>query len=263
MKQVDCSDVRDTFRAGSLPDGPHCAELFAEDARLGRALAGDPGAPLPADELWKTIEGAVASETGARAWLRSRPTGLRMTLVIAVALAVIGLGASRLRSDWAVYPKAVGAMWLALYAVSLLACVWLVLAPLGRPRPPGAARYALGLAAACLPVAYALGLFEPVASATGSEQGRELVRHALGCFAYGSLLALPFLGLTLTVERRDRLSLGAVLLVAAAAGLVANTALLLHCPLDDSKHLLLGHATIGGAVFALLAAASRLVLKRR
>ena len=88
------------------------------------------------------------------------------------------------------------------------------------------------------------------------------MRHATGCFLFGSLLALPFLGLAWALERSDRLPASVLLFAGAASGLVANAALLLHCPLNDRCHLFLGHATIGLALTVALALASRGLARR-
>lgn len=273
MKRVDCADIRDAFQAGAIPAGPEveehvehcarCAELFGEEARVGCALADDATATAPSEELWIGFERTLRAEKGARAWLRSRPTYQRTALALTVAALAVGVAAAKPRADWASYPKLSASLWFGLFSVGALGSLWLMLAPLGRPRAPVAIRTGSAIAALGLPASYALGLLEPVAHAAQSEHGRDLVRHAAGCFLYGSLLALPFLGLAWALERSDRLSASALLFAGAASGLVANLALLLRCPINDQHHLLLGHATIGIMLAFGLGIASRLLARSR
>jgi hypothetical protein len=65
MKDVTCALVRDAFRAGRLPvdaavlahvrECPRCTELFADDARLGRALGSTHPAPLAGPDLLRGL----------------------------------------------------------------------------------------------------------------------------------------------------------------------------------------------------------------
>lgn len=272
MKQVDCSDVRDAFRAGTVPVDPEvdahvrgcvrCAELFADEARLGKALATNTGSSMPNEELWTSIEAVIQVETGWRAWLRSRPTGQRLVFVLIAALMAIGLAAFKLRADWAAYPGDSVLAWLSAYSVGVLVSLWLLLAPLGRPRPPLSVLTGLGIVALALPFAYAFGLLAPVVHAADRASADEVLRRAVRCFTFGLAITLPFLAVTWAVERGDRVPPGKVLLAGAAGGLVANLALLLHCPLNDETHLLLGHAPIGVATFLALAVIFRISTRR-
>jgi len=55
------------------------------------------------------------------------------------------------------------------------------------------------------------------------------------------------------LDRGAHAGLGRRLLAAAAAGLAADLALELHCPIDDPGHLLAGHAAVGVALAAACA----------
>jgi hypothetical protein len=251
MTDVDCSRIRDAFRAGRSLDDPasaahvsacsRCAELVADEARLGRAL-GAPPPDVPAQpHLWAAIERDVRAETGVRAWLRSRPTSQR----VALAAGVVVLAALLARREvgggsWA-RPGAEPWLWLASFAVLAAASLAVLLRPLGRSSLSRPAVWAVLASSLALPVAHALSSEE--ASQFGVGSG--VARGALGCFLYGLGLALPFVLLVLLLDRSDRLTARGLVLVAGAGALVANLGLLLHCGLDQQEHLLAGHAPIG------------------
>jgi len=91
---MDCPQIRDAFLNGVAPAEeqvkPHlagcsqCRELFEQGAELGRNLAAQTRVVLPAaaDDFFAEIEGKLARETGPRAWLRSRPSLLRLSFVL-------------------------------------------------------------------------------------------------------------------------------------------------------------------------------------
>ena len=261
MKNVDCATLRDEFRAGGIPSGPeveahlvdcaHCTELFDEDARVGRSLANGDAAPnADAALLWSGLEQRMASETGLRAWLRSRSSRLRLWLALSAAAVLIAVGALRLRTDWNIYPRERLLGSLALLVLAAVLCVAPALASLGRPRL--ARRLAVAVAVVGLGLPFVIGALP--APVTRAALHDDPWRSALACTAFGLALAIPFLGLLWSIERSDRISMTQLLLATAAGGLVANAALLLHCPIAHPGHLLLGHAGVG-IVLTLLAAA--------
>ncbi len=270
-RPVGCSEIRDAFRAGHLPEGPEvsdhvadcesCSELFADEAQLGRALASNEPVPAPEKELWASLERSLTAEVGPRAWLRSRPTRVRGGLLVAAGALGVASAAAKLRPDFATYPALSLATWLALFSLAALAMVRLLLPSPGRPAVADAAKGVALLVALVLPALYALGLMEPVASAVGHDPS--FLRHAFGCFSYGAMLSLPVLIVAWSVERHERLPLGNALLAGGLAGLVANLALLFHCPMNERSHLVLGHATIGFVVAIAVAMLSRAGVPRR
>jgi hypothetical protein len=125
--------------------------------------------------------------------------------------------------------------------------LWVLVAPLGRPRSARTREVLVGLTLA-LPLAYALA-----SSSTPETSNSELgfAQQALGCFVYGSVLALPFIVVVWTLDRSDQRALVLLTGMAGVAGLVANGALALHCPNTEPLHLAVGHATIGSALAAI------------
>jgi hypothetical protein len=253
---MDCTSIRDTLLAGSALAGPGveahvrdcaaCAELLRNQGRLGRALSGAEAPATANPELWKSLEGALAAETGPRAWFRSRATPVRLLLVVFVATVAVFLGGQP--ADETVKPVEAMLGWLVGFALAALACLWVLVAPLGRPRPSPVVHLLLVGAALALPLVYA---------AFGSSASRapgSFAEQAVGCFVYGTILALPFLGVVWLFERSDRPWLTRLVGVGAVGGLVANAALALHCPNTEVGHLVLGHAMVG----ALLAGAGAL-----
>jgi hypothetical protein len=265
MRSVDCAVVRDAFRAGRLPDEPsalahvrdcpRCTELLADDARLGRALASGHATAEPSPELWAAVERRLVKETGARAWLRSRSTALRVALSTAVGALIVVLAH---RGDHVGLAERSGlepTVWIFGFAGLALAAVAWGLRPLGRARS-AASRAVLLSGAAALPVLYSLTTAEVASS------GTSLVRGAVGCFAMGLALAVPFVVVLWLADRADRLATANITLFAAAGGLLANLGLALHCPSNEQAHLLLGHAPVALGV-ALTLVAARALLPRR
>jgi hypothetical protein len=270
MKSVDCTSLRDALRAGDLPEGPAerahveacpaCSQLFADGARLGRALGEDAAAAAPAPELWARTESRIRSETGVRAWLRSRPTWRRTLLALGAGALTVKLVVGRHAHGGLAAGDAGAWLWLVLFTAVVATGVVVLLRPLGRAASPPAVRVGLAVAALLLPVLYALA---PHAMADGGHAlaGGELARRTLACLLLGFGLGLPFLGIVWALDRADRLSLPAVLLLAGASGLLASLGLSLHCPLDGRAHLLFGHAPVAVAL-ALAVLVARAVARR-
>ncbi len=251
---MDCPDIRDAFMKGEVPADadvaahlkgcPQCSELFARDAELGRSLGTEGTVNMPfEDELFARLEDEVAQENGPRAWLRSRPTGLRFAVVAVSVLAAIGLGGfARLRADFSEYPMARLLLLLGVYAIAiLLAFAKELYLSIRRGSLADHAGLLVG----------ALGLPFLIAFAPATETSRHTGSGgALGCFGYGALLTLPTAALLWAFDRDDQPSLRTVCLSAVALGLSANFVLELHCPSGNASHLLLGHASIGVAWLA-------------
>jgi hypothetical protein len=259
---MDCPQIRDAFLNGVAPPEeqvkphlagcPQCRELFEHGAELGRNLAAQTSTALPlADDFLAELEQNLTRETGPRAWLRSRPSRLRLSLVLLpLLLLLIAGGLLKQRSDFAHYP------WL---RVVLLLCVYflaIVLAfgkELSEAPRRDALRDYLGL------LAFALGVPILAAFAPATEVSRQAgAGGALACFGYGALLTLPIAGLLWAFDRDDRLSMRTVCLSAAGLGLSANLLLELHCGNGNAVHVLLGHASLGVAWLAAWAVSSRL-----
>lgn len=252
MSDVRCEDVRDALVAGRKPTDAElvehargceqCATLLANEAALGRSLAtAGSGGELDA-ALWGELERELGAETGAHAWLRSRPTPVRLGLALGGVALVTALGLRHLRPHWDTLSKPVLGAWLVAFAgVAALALrVALPALDVAAPR-----RRAVLAAAFGLPVVYA-------ALGAASFGGPPLVAApffgaALSCFVYGTLLSLPLVALVWLLDRGAG-SRSRVLAGAAACGLAANAALLLHCPATDPAHLLAGHGAIGVAL---------------
>jgi hypothetical protein len=253
---MDCSQIRDALLAGSNPEGPGvsahlrdceaCEELLRDEGALGRALT-QSETPAPTDDaLFASLERAVRAETGPRAWLRSRATPVRLAVAALAATGVVVFGGLAVRDT----SHSVSGAWLVAFALSALACLRLLVAPLGRPRRAPGARAALVALALALPLGYAALSLAPPSPSTGSA-AIGFAEQAFACFSYGTFLALPFLAVLFAIERSDRPWLVLLAGFGAVAGLVANTALALHCPNTEPAHLALGHATIGTSLAAL------------
>ncbi len=200
------------------------------------------------DALFAALQQQIAAERGARAWLRARPTWLRLTLALLVAaLMPTAVGLWWARPNLSLYPTARLAIELAILGTLATVAVLLALRPLHRPPLRAAVRLALvGIAAGAAIVLAALP--EPSGLA-GSFPTGEFAHHALGCLGMGLAMAIPVL---LVIRALDRGPLvGVTALV--AGGLVSDIILGLHCPIASPAHLLAGHASVV-AVSALVAA---------
>jgi hypothetical protein len=248
VSRARCEDVRDALLAGRAlepellehaEECAQCAELLENEAALGRSLAtaGSDGALDAA--LWGELERELGEETGARAWLRSRPTRLRTALAFGGVLVVAALGLRHLRANWDALSTPVLAAWLLAF-VGAAALALRVALPVWDGQD--AHKQRLLAAAFGLPLVY--GCVGALSFGGAPFVATPFFRSALSCFLYGSLLSLPLVALVWLLDRgagsRSRLFAGA-----AACGLAANAALLLHCPATDPAHLLAGHGTIG------------------
>lgn len=202
----------------------------------------DPPTGAPWDELWARVEGSLAEERGLRAWLRSRPTGVRVALVCGVvATLAVAHGVWARRSDWQLPP---GGALLFVAAVVVLAigmCVRVVLAPLSRSFRPFTARASAVLL--LIPVLAAVAPELRFGVADGGPAAASL-GAAAGCFVYGGVLALGVCAALWCVDRGE-LSFVRLVPAVVCAGLAAHLILQIHCANDHPTHLLLGHASIG------------------
>jgi hypothetical protein len=251
---VDCAEIRRDFLTGTVPSGPsvvghlnscpHCAELFVNQAVLGRHLAR--AAPALADDAQRSrvqlasVETAILRERGLRAFLRSRSTRLRWVLSLSVTGLLLLRELARGRVPW----RSLGSSRLlaGVLLVGLLALVTrTALRPLPIERRAARLRWLLALVAWCLPC---LIWFVPEAPGSDEFTGSFALR-SLACFAYGSALAAPSFVLLWALDRGPWVPFRVWALGAGVVALAANLILLLHCPLTNRAHLVAGHFSIG------------------
>jgi len=253
MSRVTCEALRDALRAGTSPADAElvshaasceaCTALLAERASVGRALAAETlesGAPLP----WSGLETLMKEEVGWRAWVRSRPTPVRLAFAYGAFALVGSLGLRRVRPDLELVPGLELGGLLVVFGVTAYQALGPALPVAGRPASrPGILALALAVPALAAFVRTATTLAPAADAAT-------FVHQAWSCFGYGALLTAPLLAVLWLMDRGAG-SPSRVFYSAAVAGLAANAALTLHCPNASSAHLLVGHATIGLALAAV------------
>jgi len=240
-----CEDVTRGLARGELPAGTdqHLVSCETCAARVLRHLEGQEAAALPdAEGLRASLQAELERDTGPLAFVRSRSTAMRIAfgfgagLLLVLFIAVFDGRPDVGRLSWGTLLSA-----LALCA-AYFAMLPEVLRAMHAPARP-ALRSALVLVALGLPLLASLVVASsaPANAASGPP----------GCIAFGAALALLLLG-ALTVLDRDSLrSPSAGLLATAAAGVVANVGLSVHCGDERLSHLLVWHAPVG---FALVAA---------
>lgn len=210
---------------------------------LSRAARED-APPIPPG--WMRLQDELDAEHGLAAWLRSRPSEHRLALVALVA-ALVPLLVWMLtpRVDLEVMPPP--RLWLDVGLMSLSAAVALavLMRPLHRPAPArwiGTVTFALGVGAIAVVCLMPQAHTDHPASLGGV--GDDLAARALGCFSFGSALAIPVLLVLRGFSRSTGRwwSMGAV--TVAVIVLIGSLGVYLHCPLTAPEHLLAGHATI-------------------
>ena len=218
------------------------------------AMAGkrDAPAPPPAAALLNVVGGMQAVRT------RGRFGAFAIVMAVGVIGPLLLLALRPLRRDLAALPPGLllidGALWLAAcaaaLAVALVPARGDVLPSAGR-----ASRLALGIIAG-LVVFYLLHVLdEPGVSAPAPAGAWPLLQSCLRCIG----ILLPIAGIYLiagALMLRRVLPMGAPRIgvaLGAAGGAMGGLALLFHCPIASSAHLVLGH--VGGVALAALAGA--------
>ncbi len=255
-KTLILNDATDQRLDDHLVSCESCAVLAAEGALLAHALHDLPLPAVDTPTMTAAIQHQLAAERGLRARLQRLSTPQRASLLLGVAIAIVALtGLGTPRPDFAMYP--VGRMLPVLGAFTLTGILALVrgLRPLhtsqATPWLVLAAGFVLPFVFAGLPTAHA---GHPAAVLHG-----DFAAKTIACFAFGIVVAASVAKVAHLLDRRRHLDLTALMVIAAASGIVGNLALQLHCPITDPMHLIAGHASVGAVFAAGLAA----VLSRR
>lgn len=218
---------RDRLRSGPLPDGL-LAGLFDEIA--AETVDRRPSLRQRAQELPTRLRivAAVLSVAGL--------TGL-VTVVTGVR-ADIGAGEA---VRFGVAMAAVGALIAALAAVGLRG---------HHQRPLGPAVWALLLVALGAPVV--LAAFPGLWLADGHAAAAMSLGAPPGCFSMGLVNGAVAAFVVWLFQRADRAARWRLMASAVVGGLAAFWSLELHCPSRDVTHMLVGHASVGFVLAALL-----------
>lgn len=255
---MDCVDIREArLRGEPLPAE---AALHVESCPLCSGLhltEVDLREPLGA--LLAGVESEIAREHGPIAWLRSRPTRVRVGLAAAVVLAAALLTiVVTPRTQFAPLPLVRVVLTVSVLSVLLIALVRLGLRPL---QAPPSRRIAVTFAIAVALVVPVLFSVLPTPEAGRVDVPVPGVPPAVAtgvCFVLGALTAALLVLALRILDRGAHGSRISALLAGAAGGLAGNLTLELHCPVTNPAHLLPGHATIGFvfvAAYALIHAA--------
>ena len=216
---------------------------------FGQPPAGPPaGSDLDLDlaGLQQSLDGALSKETGFRAWLRERPTSVRVAFAAAGALVMpLFWLLGSVRPDISVYPAVRMVLDLTLFVLPIAVLLPLVVRPMHRRALPGWVRPVLVVLAvlavlvfASLPIAH----WDHPESRLGI--GDDLAKRATACFSTGVASGLPILIWVWLLSRRGGGPWPFAVLATVLAAMVGALAVFLHCPLTSPVHLTLGHATV-------------------
>lgn len=192
------------------------------------------------DSMFSAAMGCVEEAEGRPGdWFRSRSTMVRRCMAIGAFLTICLVFAIVMPpADWALF----GAPRVLLGVVALTALFGASMVVATRPlQVPELPRWKV-ITLAVLSVAATVVLAVTVAGepAAGHDHG-SFWASVSPCMYMGLLAGIPVYGLARLLDRGTFL---APLLAAAAAGLVGNVALQIHCPMADPLHNLAGHASV-------------------
>lgn len=247
-----CDAVSDRIRAGVQLDAglaTHAAscETCGMLMAFGQPPAGPPAGPdLDLAGLQQSLDGALAEEKGLRAWLRERPTRVRVAFAAVGALVMpLFWLVGAVRPDLSVYPAARLLLDLTLFVLPIAVLLPLVVRPMHRRALPGWVRPALVVVAV---IAVLVFVSLPIAHWDHPESrlgiGDDLAKRATACFTTGFVSGLPILIWVWLLSRRGGGPWPFAVLATVLAGMVGVLAVFLHCPLTSPVHLTLGHATV-------------------
>jgi hypothetical protein len=252
---IDCAHVHAAVRRGESLDGsdiadhvatcPACAVLVAEPIvahGLDATSVGDQG-DLAA--LLARTKSRVAAERGWRASLRAKATPVRSAIGIAVVAAIpLLVLAAAPRADLGVYPIVRLVLEALGYLATAIAAAVIGLWPLHRaePRTGRALAVAAAILAAVVVASLPAAHHDHPASLAGG--GDDFLGRAFGCFAYGTICAVPT-WIALRLLARDPATLGpAAYPVAVAVAGSGAAAVFLHCPIVHVGHRWAGHIAV-------------------
>lgn len=248
--RIQGSDSRDDAELEKHLQGCEaCAAVLEDGGRIAASLdqLGGEEASVESSELFDALSDEIASEQeSVRAKFRELPTWLRLLILVGAGF---GIGAGVLwlagREDIGVYPRIRMVMLSSAFVLLMGATLRRSIRPLFR-RAEGLQKElsVLGLATLAVVVPAMLPQAHAHMAVSLEGAGADLIPRAFGCFVFGNVTGLPVLGLIWWFSRTDVLQFWHALFGAAAAGLVGNLALQLHCPIVHQEHIFLGHSTV-------------------
>ncbi|RJO71885.1 MAG: DUF1109 family protein [Myxococcales bacterium] len=223
--------------AAGGPEGETLARLLA---RVREQTAGTEVSRLKGD-----LDARLKAERGLASRLRSLATGKRLGLLVLalLALSVFVLLFMR-RPDFGRYPLGRMAAALAAFAAAAAALFLYGLRPLYKPEPSRTALFLVAVVAVFMPWLFALLPHAYTGEWLVPAFHDHTPKAALACLIFGTVSGLPFVWLLWALERGSLGSARRSFFAVAAAALVGNIALQLHCPVPDPFHLALGHASV-------------------
>lgn len=186
------------------------------------------------------IHASLDAERGLGSRLRALPTRGRSLLVaMAVALVIGGALAFGRRVDFEAYPPWRLYLNATTYAGLLALVSSLVLRPLHERLVSASWETALATASFLAPFCWALAPVPVLSRAVDPAGGGR------DCLVVGIALGAALVVLFRSLDRAPQANFRSAALFAAGAGLLANLALVLHCPRTRPLHLALVHAPVG------------------
>jgi hypothetical protein len=225
---------------------------MTDDGALGHALhALHPEGETLTGLLGDTLTAIEADKKSGSSWLpkcssRSH-AALWIGAVVVVAALQVPIG---LRPDFDAYPSSLMALILAAFAAPALGLILATTRPLHRAPIPSIATRGMWVTALALPLVIAVlpaPHSHPAATLTGA-----FLPITIACFVFGAVIMTGFVVLHVLLQRRTHADRDNTILAALVGSLVGAIALQLHCPLSDTGHQALGHASQGILMAGLL-----------
>ncbi len=208
---------------------------------LGSADAGA-AASFDMDDLFKGLEQQIEEKRAKPLTrLREQPTSVRRGIAVTALLglvAFIGLVIPRTDisqvTEWSFLAAAVGMTLLGAIAT------FVALRPSHVPELP-THRVVLLSALAVLATVVVAFLPAPHEHVMTAPADANALKMAMPCMFFGLVMAFPVYFVIRMLDRKSHLS---AVVGGSVAGLIANVALQLKCPLHDTHHFLVGHTSV-------------------
>lgn len=251
----ECERARKHIREGQIDQArdhlQRCASCtaFAEAHEMMRNFESQEtlsDQSLPLDQLFEDINAQLSSQTSVRRRLSALSSSRRIALMIIISAFVLGAVFVLVRRlDWFLYPAPRLMFELGFLIVLFVVYLWTVIRPLHlSPLRRGARVLPLIAVLVVILAPLALPLAHQALPESLRGVGEDLAARALACFFWGIGVS-GIIGIASYLFMRGARGISSMRIgYWLLAGLFAELALHIHCPLVHPLHIALGHLTI-------------------